>query len=153
MHETLKKYKELKEKHPTIDHDLVMSFADEMPEEFENVLMVYEYGCHIVSEQKYKEYVSYFENFDGTDGPHWAVEVIEQKCSIDFDKKEYTLLDFCYVVNMRYSDDGDLMSTDNILKSAKRYLEDKDYPGDPSERAYHDAIKRKKYFKNKEDEE
>nr|DAQ66518.1 MAG TPA: hypothetical protein [Caudoviricetes sp.] len=59
-------------------------------------------------------------------------------------------MDYAYTLNMKYSDIGDLISTDMLMKIAKRYLEDKDYYGDPSERAYFDAKERIKYFEEKD---
>ena len=152
MHETMMKYKELKEKHPTIDHDLVMTFAEEMPDEFENALLIYEYGCHIVSKDMYREAVSYFENPDGTKGAKYTVEDIVQRSGIDFDKKEYTKLDFAYMVNMHFSDYGErIKDLDYLMFMAKHDLTDKDYPGDPTERAYHNAKKRIKYFEDEKE--
>lgn len=152
MHKIKERIKVLFEK----NKDKIIDFIEDMyylyPDEVERMLTELEYGCHIRDEKMYDEAVSYLENFDGTDGAHWKVETIEDKADIDFDNKEYTLLDYAYAVNMKYSDVGDLMSTDNIFKAAKRYLEDQDYMGDPSERAYHSAKKRIKYFKEKDDE-
>lgn len=120
-----------------IIEDMAEYFGDEVFKYFDN---------HIRTEECYEDYVSYFDNFDGSKGGHWTIDAINQKANIDFQHKEYTLYDFAYVVNMRYSDDGDLMSVDNIFKSAQRYLEDKDYYGNPSERAYCDAKKRKAFY-------
>jgi hypothetical protein len=70
------------------------------------------------------------------------------KSGIDFNTfKAYTLWDLAYMVNMHYSDYGDFLATDMLFKMAKRDLEDKDYPGEASERAYKDAKKRIRYFK------
>lgn len=120
-----------------IIEEMVEYFGDEILDYFDN---------HIRTKECYDDFASYFKNFDGTKGPHWQVEAIEQRANIDFSKKEYTIYDYAYVVNMRYSDDGDLMPVDNIFKSAQRYLEDVDYYGNPSERAYCDAKKRKEFF-------
>lgn len=114
-------------------------FGDEVYEFFDN---------HIKTKECYDEAVACFRNFDGTSGGHWSVEAIQQRSNIDFDHKEYTIYDFAYIVNMRYSDDGDLLTVDNVFKSAQRYLEDADFYGNPSERAYYDAKKRKEYFKS-----
>lgn len=145
--ELLQKYKKIKEKHPNIDHEMVMLFAQDMPDEFEMFIMEYEHGCHIVSKRMYEEAVSYFENFDGTEGAHWTIEEIKARSSIDFNQKEYTLYDFAYMVNMHYSDYGDKISADTLFVMAKRDLEDKDFYCEPSERAYKDAKKRIKYFR------
>ena len=146
--ELMQKYHDIKAKHPNIDHEMVMKFAEEMPVEFEMSIMEYEYGCHIAFKHMYDEAVSYFENQDGTEGAHWDTDTIKMKSGIDFSAKEYTLWDMAYLVNMLYSDYGDKLGTDMIFWMAKRDLEDKDYPGDPSERAYKDAKRRIKYFRN-----
>ena len=104
--------------------------------------------CHIETLDMYNKFSKWFENFDGTSVPHWSIEQLKNLHPIDYTQTAYTCYDFAYVANMKYSDEGDLMSTDNIFISAKRYLEDKDYYGDPSERAYHDGHKRNEYFKN-----
>lgn len=150
-HELMKKYKEVKEKHPNIDHDMVMEFAEDMPAEFDMALDRYLYGCHIVSKDMYCDAVAYFINPDGSKGAKWSIDDIKNKTSIDFENKDYTLLDYIYAVNMKYSDIGDLVSTDVLMKIAKRYLEDKDYPGEPSERSYHNAKKRIRYFEEDDD--
>lgn len=144
--ELMEEYKTVKEKHPNIDHEMVMMFAEDMPEEFEMVIMKYKYGCHIGSKKMYEEFVSYFENADGTEGAHWDVDTIKAKAAIDFNSKEYTLWDFAYQVNMHYSDYGEKIGTDMLFWMAKKDLEDKDYPGNPSERAYKDGKRRMKYY-------
>lgn len=144
--ELLHKYHEIKEKHPNIDYDMVMMFAEDMPDEFEMAIMEYEYGCHIASKRMYEQAVSYFVNPDNHKGANWDVETIKAKANIDFNTKEYTLWDYAYMVNMHYSDYGEKLGTDLIFWMAKKDLEDKDYAGVASERAYKDAKKRIKYF-------
>lgn len=147
-YDILHKYNEIKAKHPNIDYEMMMKFADEMPDEFEMAIMEYENGCHIATKKMYDEAVSYFENPNGTEGAHWDVDTIRMKSGIDFNTfKAYTLWDLAYMVNMHYSDYGDFLATDMLFKMAKRDLEDKDYPGEASERAYKDAKKRIRYFK------
>lgn len=147
MTHAMARYHELKAKHPDIDHDMVMQFAEDMPEQFETALLEYEYGCHIVSKEMYNEAVAHFKNPDGTKGAKWSVEDVENKSGINFDAKDYTELDYAYIANMLYSDYGNIINSDLILKMARAYLEDSDYPGDASERAYYNAKKRIKYFK------
>lgn len=147
--ELYNKYNEIKAKHPNIDHEMIMRFAEEMPTEFEMSIMEYEHGCHIASQRMYDEAVSYFENPNGTEGAYWDVNTVKMKSNMDFNTfKDYTLWDLAYMANMHYSDYGDFLSADMLIKMAKRDLEDKDYPGDPTERAYKDAKKRIKYFRN-----
>lgn len=145
--ELLHEYNEIKAKHPTIDHDMMMKFAHEMPTEFEMAIMEYKHGCHIASKRMYDEAVSYFENPNGTSGAYWDIDTIRIKSGIDFNTmKDFTLWDFAYLANMHYSDYGDFISADQIFKMVKRDLMDKDYPGDATERAYKDAKRRIKYF-------
>jgi hypothetical protein len=148
-HDLLHEYNEIKAKHPNIDHDMVMEFAEEMPVQFEMAIMKYKHGCHIGSKRMYDEAVALFENPNGTQGAYWDIDTIRIKSGIDFNTmKDYTLWDYGFVANMLYSDYGDMLSAEQIIKMAKRYLTDKDYPGDPTERAYKDAKKRIIYFED-----
>lgn len=146
----LNKYKELKKDNPNIDNELIMTFIDQMPQEAICVFDYMLYGYHIVSKEMYEDAVDCLVNQDGSKGAKWSLTEIENKVNIDFDNKDYTLMDYAYTLNMKYSDIGDLISTDMLMKIAKRYLEDKDYYGDPSERAYFDAKERIKYFEEKD---
>lgn len=145
----LNKYKELKKDNPNIDNELIMTFIDQMPQEAICLFDYMLYGYHIVSKEMYENAVDCLVNQDDSKGPKWSLTEIENKVNIDFDNKDYTLMDYAYALNMKYSDIGDLISTDMLMKIAKRYLEDKDYYGDPSERAYFDAKERIKYFEEK----
>lgn len=142
----LNKYKELKKDNPNIDNELIMTFIDQMPQEAICVFDYMLYGYHIVSKEMYEKAVDCLVNQDGSKGPKWNLTEIENKINIDFDSKDYTLMDYAYTLNMKYSDIGDLISTDMLMKITRRYLEDKDYYGEPSERAYFDAKERIKYF-------
>lgn len=146
----LNKYKELKKDNPNIDNELIITFIEQMPQEAICLFDYMLYGYHIVSKEMYEDAVDCLVNQDGSKGAKWSLTEIENKVNIDFDNKDYTLMDYAYTLNMKYSDIGDLISTDMLMKIAKRYLEDKDYYGDPSERAYFDAKERIKYFEEKD---
>jgi hypothetical protein len=105
------------------------------------------FTCHINNLDTYNKFVSLLHNFDGTRGGHWNFEQIKALAKIDFEKVPYTCYDYAYIVNMKYSDDGQRMNQEQIFASAKDYLEDKDYWGDASERAYKEGKMRYKYFK------
>lgn len=140
-------YRKRKKENEEYDHVLVKRWKEKMPHEFARVMFEEEHGCHIYDEHLYDEATSYFVNPDGKEGPHWSIETIKEKSGIDFDTKKYTCYDFAYVVNMLYSDYADIFDKAiYYLKMAKAYLCDEDYYGDPSERAYHDAVKRIEYF-------
>jgi hypothetical protein len=148
-HELHERYEKIKHKHPDIDHKMVMMFAEEMPCEFDEALDKFDYGYHIGSQKRYDEAVSYLVNFNGTKGAHWHPDTIRMKANINFDATKYTLWDFAYLANKLYSHIGDMMPEEHILKYAKRLLEDKDYPGDASERAYFDAMEMIEYYRHK----
>lgn len=137
MYKLAKVLKHDKNKMFEIFEDLEEKFGD--LEEF--------FTCHIEDLKTYNEFMSVVKNFDGTHGGHWTPEQIKAIAKIDFNATPYTCYDYVYVVNMRYSDDGQRMNQEQIFASAKDYLEDVDYWGDASERAYTEGKKRYKYFK------
>lgn len=144
----------IREKVKTIlkkDAERIADFVEDMyslyPDEVGKMVEEMYLGCHLRDEKIYEKAVSYFVNPDGAKGAKWSVSDIKEKAGIDFDKKEYTELDYAYVVNMLYSDYGSKIKDPEILLDmAVMYLEDEDYPGEPSERAYKNAKKRIKYF-------
>lgn len=132
--------------------DFVEDMYDLYPDEVSRMVDEMYLGCHIRDENFYNKAVSYFVNNDGSKGAKWTVEDIVSKSGINFDKKDYTDLDYAYVVNMLYSDYGNkIKDPDLLLDMAVQYLEDEDYPGEASERAYKNAKKRTKYFTEKRD--
>lgn len=143
-------YKSQKTKNPNFDTLLVSNWKEQMPEEFIRKMLKIKYGCHIVDREMYDKAVQLLGwAEDKGQGAKWSVEDIKSASNIDFNTKDYTLLDFAYVMNMLYSDYCNIFTdTGYYVKMAKSYLEDPDYMGDPSERAYHNALKRINYFKD-----
>lgn len=127
------------------DKDRMFEIVEELYEKYGKEIEEY-FTSHIETQDAYNKYVSVLKNFDGSKGGHWTPEQIKEVAKINFDEKPYTCYDFAYVANMRYSDDGQRMNTDYIMASAKDYLEDVDYWGDPSTRAYCEGKKRYEYF-------
>lgn len=125
--------------------DVLFEIVEELEEHFGNLEEFF--TCHIDNMEIYNKWVSVLKNFDGTRGGHWTHEQIKANAKIDFNATPYTCYDYAYIVNMRYSDDGQRMNQEQIFASAKDYLEDVDYWGDPSERAYREGKKRYEYFK------
>lgn len=102
------------------DHDL-----------YEDIeLSLYEdiYGCHF-SDWLLEKALNNMENEDGTKGGHWNLEQtnsVARNNNIVFDTfNEY---DFCYVMNMIYSDYYGAINNDttSYFKVAKKFLMDKD---------------------------
>lgn len=97
------------------------------------------------------ELKQYAMNVAQSKGAKWSVEDIKSVSGIDFDTKDYYEMDFAYVMNMLWSDYCNVFTETNYyIKMAQNYLEDPDYMGDASERAYKNAKKRIKYFTEKE---
>lgn len=157
MHKLITKYNNLKKKYPNVAEDMMMMFFDKMEDVAYEALEEYEiekeYGCHIGTEDFYEKAVDLFVWVgDKGEGARWSVDDIVRLSGIDFDHKEYTEYDFAYVVNMLYSDYCNVFTESSYyLKMAKNYLEDPDYCGEASERAYHNAKKRLKYKKEKKE--
>ena len=144
------KYNQLKAENPNLDKEMIATFIEEMPEE---AIMLFDkmmYGCHIVDKEMYDEAVNLLKWVnDKGKGAKWSVSDIKSVANIDFDNKDYYELDFAYVMNMLWSDYCDVFTEPMYyVKMSKNYLEDPDYMGDASERAYKDAKKRIKYNKN-----
>lgn len=127
------------------DKDRMFEIIEELEEKFGDLEEFF--TCHIDNMETYNKFISVIKNFDGTTGGHWTVEQVKANAKIDFNHSDYTCYDYAYVVNMRYSDDGQRMNQEQIFASAKDYLEDVDYWGIASERAYREGKMRYKYFK------
>ena len=146
--EAIQIYNEEKAKNPNYDTVLVEEWRELMPEQFTRKMLKKKYGCHIVDNDTYNEAVEFLDWVDGKgQGAKWSIEDIRQVSGIDFNTKDYTLLDFAYTMNMLYSDYCNVFTDANYyIRMAKNFLEDADYTGKPDERAYHSAIKRINYF-------
>ena len=127
------------------DSEILFEIIEEIEEKYGNLEEFF--TCHIENLETYHKFISVLKNFDGTTGGHWTVEQVKANAKIDFSHTEYTCYDYAYIVNMRYSDDGQRMNQEQIFASAKDYLEDIDYWGNASERAYREGKKRYEYFK------
>lgn len=138
------------------DAERIADFVEDMyslyPEEVAKMIDEMYLGCHIRDKEMYEKAISYIVNPEGTKGAKWTIADIVNKSGIDFDKKDYTEMDYAYVVNMLYSDYGSkIKDSELLLDMAVMYLEDDDYPGYASERAYKNAKKRIRYFEEKRD--
>ena len=147
--EAIEIYNNEKAKNPNYDTVLVEEWREQMPEEFTRKMLKKKYGCHIVDQKMYDEAVSLLDWVgDRGNGAKWSVSDIKNVSGIDFVTKEYTLLDFAYTMNMLWSDYSNVFTDAGYyVKMAKNYLEDADYMGEASERAYHNAVKRIRYYK------
>lgn len=158
MHKLINKYNNLKKKYPNVAEDMMMMFFEKMEDVAYEALEEYEiekeYGCHIGTEEFYEKTVDLLEwAGDKGEGAKWKnIDDIVKLSGIDFETKDYTEYDYAYVLNMLYSDYCNVFTESGYyLKMAKNYLEDPDYCGVASERAYHNAKKRIKYEKEQQD--
>ena len=152
LDKALELYNERVKENPNYPQQVIDEWRMDMPDQFVDYIFRTEYGCHISGRDFYDEAVSYLDwvNEKGT-GAKWSVEDIKAVSGIDFNTKDYTLFDFAYVMNMLWSDYCDIFNEPTYyIRMSKNYLEDADYMGDPSERAYKNAKKRIKYYKYRE---
>lgn len=149
--EAIQIHKEELSRNPEFNNELVAEWIETTPDEFTCKMLKRRYGNHIVDEKMYNKAVSLLKWPDErTYGPKWSVADIRSSAGIDFNSKKYTILDFAYIMNMLWSDYSNIFTDTNYyFKMAKNYLEDADYMGDPSERAFENAIQRIRYFKEK----
>lgn len=143
-------YEEMLLDNPNYDHELVKHWRDNMPEQFAKRMYEDKYGKHIVDEDFYETAVSYL-NWGGRHGAKWTLADISTLAKINFDEKPYYEMDFAFVVNKLYADNCAIINDASyFLRMAQAYLESKNYPGKPDERAYLDACELIDYYK-KED--
>lgn len=124
-------------------------FKEKMPTEFCRLMYLMEYGCHIVTPDLYNDAINCLEWFgDRGQGAKWSTEEIIKASGIDFDslehkeKKKYTKYDFAFMVNYNYSKYCNIISdTSYYLKMSKNDLENENIRENPSEHAYHKALK------------
>lgn len=142
-------YNKRARENPNYPQEVIDEWRQDMPDQFVDYIYRTEYGCHIVNEEFYEKAVNLLRWADERgSGPKWSMEDIIKLSEINFDDKDYYPLDYCYVVNMLYSDYCNIfVDPSYYLKMAKNYLEDNDYMGNASERAYKNAKKRIEYFK------
>ena len=140
-------YNKKREENPNYDHELVLEWKRDMPQQFAQKMYEDEYGCHIFDKEMYNESTALFEWADGKGtSAKWSIEDIVKLSNINFEDKDFTKYDYAYIVNMLWADYCNIFTEPSYyLKMAKNYLTDTDYYGDASERAYHDAMKRIKY--------
>ena len=134
--------------YPSEVEEMVYEWYEKMPELAEIAIDAIIYGKHLFDNEMYNKAIKLLKNVDGTASPHWTVEQVEAKANTDFDTKDYTLHDLAYIMNMLFSDYGNIFTdTSYYMKMAINYLTDPDYCGEPSERAFYDAKKRLEYNK------
>ena len=102
----------------------------DMYEELELDLYKEMYGCHF-SEWLLEKALCKMENADGSKGKHWTLAdttQVAKSSNVSFDGfNEY---DWCYVMNMMYSDYCGVFGSDanTYVMLAKAFLEDDDAP-------------------------
>lgn len=107
---------------------MVKRIDEDVYEDIEMYLYKEVYGCHFnkwLLEKALKEMV----NEDGTTGGHWTLEQTNNVArSNGIELSKYNEYDWCYVLNMIYSDYYGAVQNDisAYVKLAKKFLEDKD---------------------------
>ena len=106
----------------------VKSRDEELYKSLEMCLYKKVYGYHF-SDWKLKEALDSMVNEDGTKGGHWTLDqttMVAKQNDITF--KSFNEYDWCYVMNMIYSDYYGAVPDElsSYVKLAKKFLEDKD---------------------------
>ena len=123
------------------------SMQDEV--DINDFICVLRYGAHIRDLETYTKAINTLENKTGEPVPKWDYNGIKNKVNIDFTETDYTCFDFAYWMNMKYSDYGEITQDfSTYVKYTLADLEDDDYQGDSSERAYYDAMEKINYRKH-----
>lgn len=116
---------------------------------FEDFICTLRFGCHIRDLEFYNKAINTLENKTGEPVPKWDYQSIKNKVNIDFEDSKYTCFDFAYWMNMKYSDYGETTQDfSTYVKYTMADLDDEDYQGDSSERAYIDALEKINYKKS-----
>lgn len=115
----------------------------------EDFICTLRHGFHIRDAETYNKMISVLENRTGEPVPKWEYQGIKNKVNIDFSDTAYTCYDFAYWMNMKYSDYGETTQDfSTYVKYTIADLEDDDYQGDASERAYVDGMEKINYKKH-----
>lgn len=140
-------YEELKSEGKLID-EMFKVFKEKMPEQFCELMHIIKYGCHIHDEELYNKAVALLVWVDDKGkGARWTKnDIIKLATNIDFNAKKYTEYDFAFSMNKLYALYCNAITEPSYyLKMTKDYLEDPNKIEDPSERAYHYALKQIKH--------
>lgn len=111
--------------------DELKSKDHEMYEELELELYKEMYGCYF-NKWMLDKALSHLVNENGSKGGHWTLDATSQVAAnnnITF-KERYNEYDWCYVMNMMYSDYYNVFGNETSMyaKLSKAFLEDKDAP-------------------------
>lgn len=102
--------------------------SKELHDDLEMCLYTQVYG-YAFSDWMLRKALAGLENEDGSVGPHWSLEQTDSVAKqYDIEFKNFNHYDWCYVMNMIYSDYYGAVSNDvaSYVKLAKRFLCDKD---------------------------
>lgn len=118
---------------------LMETWAMKMKDQANLALDLAIYGKHILTEDVYNKAMAKLEV-----KPKFDIDVLEEPMirNINFDSKDYTVYDMLYIMNRLYMMYHDIVdSMEDYAAMAKACLEDKHYPGDPSEKAFYEVEK------------
>ena len=98
IHKIKEFHKKLLEENPRYNDELVMEFADNMPELYAKKIQYDYWGCHIYDEECYEEEIRKIKAV-----PKWSLSDIKQVSKIDFEAKDYYIYDFAFLMNYYYN--------------------------------------------------
>lgn len=141
MTKILDKYNELKKERPNIDHELVMTFIEDMEDEASILFDKLLFGCHIYNEEQAKEAMSYIKDSNGMQRPPmWSYDDVMKiaKNYVNIEDEDFYEWDLAVWANVKYYDYSNIENEPSkIIRISIADLTDKDYPfSPPDERAY-----------------
>lgn len=147
-HKILDKYNELKRERPNLDHELVMTFIEDMSDEASVLLDKLLFGCHIYNEEMAKKAMSYMKDSNGIQRPQmWSYDDVMKiaKNYVNIEEEDFYEWDLVVWANVKYYDYANIETEPSkIIRISIADLTDKDYPfSPPDERAYHWYMKHK----------
>lgn len=141
-HKILDKYNELKRERPNLDHELVMTFIEDMSDEASILFDKLLFGCHIYNEEMGKKAISYIKDNNGMQRPQmWSYDDVMKiaKNYVNIENEDFYEWDLVVWANVKYYDYANIETEPSkIIRISIADLTDKDYPfSPPDERAYH----------------
>lgn len=135
-----KLYNQMMNEDPDYANKLVKQWSKLMPNEFAKVIYCDRYGKHIVNREQYEQGLSFIEGQNGRPPEIWSIEDCEKILSRyirDYEQEDFYKYDAFLWLNVKRNDYPKLTDENEIAYITYQDLKnDKDYPTDPSERAY-----------------
>lgn len=132
-------YEEILEENPKFNDILAKEWRQLMPMQFAKRMYCERLGKHIVYPEQYEEALQYIKGQNGEKPKIWSVEEAERimrNFVSNFNDEEFYKYDALLWLNIKRNDYPKITDPEEIGYITYQDLIDKDYPTDPSERAF-----------------